>query len=195
MICIIICRLLDRVSMGDVKSYNVPPAAIERVMTIAIILSTIPSKAGTWDISWPRAKRTISCADRFVMDLLQVKPEQVSEEQMEAVRPYLLDANKFTPVIHEVCEVLGIVWDWIVWLFDYIEVYRKQIVPFEEEKEELEQVLHLANQKLILTYSRHHESTKTLHCSQTSLRLYRRASLCCRPRSKSALSDTTMPSL
>jgi len=136
--------------MGDVKSYNVPPAAIERVMTIAIILSTMPSKAGTWDISWPRAKRTISCADRFVMDLLQVKPEQVSEGQMEAVRPYLLDANKFTPVIHEVCEVLGIVWDWIVWLFDYIEVYRKQIVPFEEEKEELEQVLHLANQKLSL---------------------------------------------
>ena len=141
-------KLLDRVLLGELKSYNTPPPAVERVMCIAIILSTPASKGGTWDLSWPRAKRTISSADRFVMDLLQVDPENINEERLDAVKPYLVNTAQFTPIIQEVSEVLGIVWDWMIWFFEYVTVYRERIVPLEKERDRLQQALDAENSVL-----------------------------------------------
>ena len=129
-------KLLDRVLLGEVKAYNTPPPAMERVLSVAIILSTPPGKAGTWDVSWPRAKRTISNADRFVMDLLAVDPEQVSPERIAGIKPYFENYASFTPVIHELSEVLSIVWDWGVSVWEYIKTFHDTIVPLEKEKEQ-----------------------------------------------------------
>jgi len=141
-------RSLDRVLLGELKSYNTPPPAVERVMCIAIILSTPASKGGAWDLSWPRAKRTISSADRFIMDLLTVDPETISRDRLEAVKPYLHEADQFTPIIQEVSEVLGIVWDWMTWFFEYVKVHGEKITPLEKERDELQAVLDVENQAL-----------------------------------------------
>ena len=142
-------KLLDRVLLGEVKAYSTPPPAMERVLSIAIILSTPPGKSGTWDVSWPRAKRTISHADRFVMDLLAVDPEHVTPERIAAIKPYFDDYQNFTPLIHDLSEVLAIVWDWSVCVWEYITTYYETIVSLESEKEQAHEALERATEHLV----------------------------------------------
>jgi dynein heavy chain len=141
-------KLLDRVLLGEIKGFSTPPPAIEKVMSVAIMLSCPMSKAGTWDTSWPRAKRTLSSADRFVMDLLSVDPETIEEDRIKAIKPYLEDADAFGVEIQESSEVLRIVWDWVLWICEYNKVFREKIVPLEHESSGLQEDLDEANRQM-----------------------------------------------
>jgi dynein heavy chain len=143
-------KLMDKVLLGEVKSYNTPPLAVERVMTVAIKLSTEPSKGGTWDCSWPRAKRTIGNADRFIMDLLAVDPRTIDANCIENVRPYLVENSADVSGIADTSEPLSLVWDWAMCLLEYVDAYHDKILPLEESISKNTQLLNEAKKNLLM---------------------------------------------
>ena len=132
----------DKVVLGEIKSFSTPPQSIRDIMAVAIILSCPATKAGTWDISWPRVKRTLSSVDRFVIDLLQVDPETVSNDRIEAVKPYLQEAPpQVDKTSTETSEALRMLWNWALSLCAYNQVHNEKIAPLERQIEQLRESL------------------------------------------------------
>ncbi|XP_074967279.1 dynein axonemal heavy chain 9-like [Phalacrocorax aristotelis] len=113
---------LNKKNLTELRSFGSPPSAVSNV-TAAVMVLTAPGGRIPKDRSWKAAKAAMSRVDGFLDSLIKFDKENIHENCLKALQPYLQDP-KFKPefVTTKSYAAAGLC-SWVVNIVRFHEVY------------------------------------------------------------------------
>ncbi|XP_075759566.1 dynein axonemal heavy chain 9 isoform X2 [Pelodiscus sinensis] len=113
---------LNKNNLTELKSFGSPPSAVSNV-TAAVMVLMAPGGKVPKDRSWKAAKVSMARVDGFLDALVHFDKENIHENCLKALRPYLQDPE-FNPefVTSKSCAAAGLC-SWVINIVRFYEVY------------------------------------------------------------------------
>ncbi|XP_003791133.1 dynein heavy chain 9, axonemal [Otolemur garnettii] len=113
---------LNKTNLTELKSFGSPPLAVSNV-SAAVMVLTAPGGKVPKDRSWKAAKVTMAKVDGFLDSLINFDKENIHENCLKAIRPYLQDPE-FNPefVASKSYAAAGLC-SWVINIVRFYEVF------------------------------------------------------------------------
>jgi dynein heavy chain len=112
---------LDKSSMTELKSFNKLPAGVEKVTAALLIMIKLEKK----DFSWENAKKMMAKLDTFKERLETYRGEDIPEEVVAKVMPFLLDTDFTFEKMKSKSSAAANLCNWVVNIINYNMVYKR----------------------------------------------------------------------
>lgn len=113
---------LNKNNLTELKSFGSPPAAVTNV-TAAVMMLLSPSNKIPKDRSWKASKLMMAKVDQFLDSLLHYDKENIHENNLKAVRPYLNDPDFRPEFISSKSLAAGGLCAWVINIIKFYEVF------------------------------------------------------------------------
>eukprot|EP00960_Hanusia_phi_P073138 767948-Hanusia_phi.AAC.10 len=144
--------LIDKKSLTELKSLNIPPSGVEDVLvavTIIINKGTIPK-----DFGWNSSKKVIANSEQLLKALHTINGENVSDTAIAYCEHNFLRKDTFIPdkMRNKSLAASGLC-AWIINLCKYKKAYQT-VIPTRRKLDEAANMLHMFEEKMANVHSR-----------------------------------------
>jgi dynein heavy chain len=137
---------LNKANVTELKSFGKPPPAVVNV-TVAVMVLLAPASKIPKDRSWNGAKIMMAKVDQFLDSLINFNKQNIAENNLKAVKPYLEDKEFDPDFIRSKSAAAAGLCSWAVNIVKFYEVYC-DVEPKRKALEEANSELAAAQDKL-----------------------------------------------
>ena len=112
---------LDKGSMTELKSFTKPPAGVDKVTSALLIMIKQEKK----DFSWDNAKKMMAKVDAFKEKLETYKGEDIPEDVVARVTPYINDPEFTYEVMKKKSSAAANLCNWVVNIVKFNGIYKR----------------------------------------------------------------------
>ena len=112
---------LDKNSLTELKGFSNPPAGVDKVTSALLIMIKNEKK----DFSWDNAKKMMAKVDAFLEQLQKYKGEDIPEDVVKRVQPYLADPVFSYEKMKGKSAAAANLCDWVVNIINFNQIYKK----------------------------------------------------------------------
>ncbi|XP_077101765.1 dynein axonemal heavy chain 9 [Siphateles boraxobius] len=113
---------LNKNNLTELKSFGAPVAAVTNV-TAAVMVLAAPGGRVPKDRSWKAAKVMMAKVDAFLDSLINFKKENIHENCLKAIKPYLQDPDFQPELIAAKSNAAAGLCSWVINIVKFYEVY------------------------------------------------------------------------
>lgn len=113
---------LNKTNLTELKSFGSPPSAVTNV-TAAVMVLTAPGGKVPKDRSWKAARVVMGKVDGFLDSLINFNKENIHENCMKAIQPYLQDPEFNPEFISSKSLAASGLCSWVINIVKFYEVY------------------------------------------------------------------------
>ncbi|KAH8062602.1 dynein light chain binding protein [Aureococcus anophagefferens] len=134
---------LDKASMTELKSFSKPPAGVDKVTAVLLILIKNEKKNFTWD----NAKKMMAKVDAFKEQLEAFRGEDIDPDIVRRCEPYLADPNFSYEKMKTKSAAAANLCNWAVNIITFNQVYKK-VKPLMDQLEQAQETKRAAEKDL-----------------------------------------------
>ena len=135
-----VLKTIDKSDLARVKTITSPPAVIEAVLAVTIILSSPPTQVAA-DVSWTKAKRTMSSIDRYIIELLQIDKEKIPETHITAASAYMSQGFYNPELVASISTAVASLCEWTIATIEYNRIFTNFVLPKQQALREAQNKL------------------------------------------------------
>ncbi|XP_051731342.1 dynein axonemal heavy chain 9-like isoform X1 [Ctenopharyngodon idella] len=113
---------LNKNNLTELKSFGAPVAAVTNV-TAAVMVLAAPGGRVPKDRSWKAAKVMMAKVDNFLDSLINFKKENIHENCLKAIQPYLQDPDFKPELVAAKSNAAAGLCSWVINIVKFYEVY------------------------------------------------------------------------
>ncbi|XP_064351341.1 dynein axonemal heavy chain 9 [Camelus dromedarius] len=113
---------LNKTNLTELKSFGSPPPAVSNV-TAAVMALVAPGGKVPKDRSWKAAKVTMAKVDSFLDSLVHFDKENIHENSLKAIRPYLQDPEFNPEFVATKSSAAAGLCSWVINIVRFYEVF------------------------------------------------------------------------